>query len=142
MESVEPCGVGRSDVEGFVTDVGRSGVAGQIAVVEVGWSAADGEDEGAVGPVGVQLPDGGSLGSSSFSVFVSVVVGAFDGGVVLVGAAVFVPFGGVVDLAPAGGQVASGVFAGVGEQHRCVAGGAGEEPLFSAEVDDAALGAE
>ena len=81
-------------------------------------------------------------GAESSFVFGAIVGSAHDRGVVLVGAAVLVPFGAVVDLTPRSGHVAARVFAGVDQQPCGVAGGAGEHPLGASEVDWPGGGAE
>ncbi|WP_148288811.1 hypothetical protein, partial [Ilumatobacter nonamiensis] len=72
-----------------------------VIEVDVGWSGAGGQDDGAVVADGVAASVSGASGSPSVSVFVEVVEPAQHRGVGLVGAAsIAVPFVDVVDVAP------------------------------------------
>jgi hypothetical protein len=64
----------------------------------VGWVSADRGDPGAVRSLGVELAEVVSPGAEALVVLVSVVVPAADTGVILIGAAVLVPFDDVIDL--------------------------------------------
>ena len=126
-------------------DVGESdGFGGIVRIVvfvgEDGWSGADGQHDGAVGSDRVGAAVGGPFRLQLLAVFHPIVATASDSGIDLVGVAVVDPFVSVIDLAPFGRKVTAGVFAVFDEQHRCLAGRAGEQPLFATLVDDHTVG--